>query len=97
MITIETTDIEVCTDCILFLANGTCEGCDHCVTATGEQDPTAECQTVARRIADTWGHDIGNLVPGDVDEPWFATTSCQGCGSDQHGDRYRAHLVKREG
>lgn len=95
MITIETTDLDVCQDCILFLANGRCDGCDSCVTATGDQDPAADCQTVGARMLAQWGHEVNHLVTGDEGDPWFSASPCDGCGSDLGGDRYRAHRITR--
>lgn len=50
--------IEICTDCVMFLANGQCEGCESCVMNepwfSDRQGEPPTCQTVGDRMAAVW-------------------------------------------
>jgi len=78
--TITTTDLEVCVDCIMLLANG----------ETGDEQETA---AHAAKINALWGDT--QLVPAcDEDcEGWFSWSSCDGCGSTLGGDRHKAAAI----
>lgn len=83
------TELSVCQDCILLLANGGCDGCDSCAFT---DDPDHPCRTVADRMVAVWGEDTRHLSP-DGGELGFSGSDCDGCGSPLAGDRYRAHAV----
>lgn len=79
--TLTVTDLSVCTDCLLIIAND---------DDSGIVDPIGH-RAAMRAISLV---QPGHLVPGDEDLG-FCTTRCDSCGQALHGDRYRAYLVPR--
>lgn len=77
---IETTDLKVCVDCIMLLANG------EVFNSDGDEITTAH----ADKIDALWGRT--EIVPagGEDDESHFSWQSCDGCGSTDGGDRFAA-------
>ncbi len=84
---LDVTDIEVCTDCVLLIANGEFDGeCEHGdsldhVLAMVEYQPIG----------------FGDLVLGDGDEIDFSTSRCEGCGSTLAGSRHPAAILTKIG
>jgi hypothetical protein len=88
---LETVDLSICTDCLLYLANGE-------VTESNGDDITA---AHAAKMAAVWGDDF-DISPGSLEcencptddgsncEPWFSYTQCDGCGTTLGGDRSHA-------
>lgn len=79
MRTIETTDLTVCTDCIMIMANG---------ADADDYDQRAHLLRMFDHTAD-WR---GNLAPGD-EVADFATSECDTCGTTYAGVRYAATLL----
>jgi hypothetical protein len=87
--TLEPTPIDVCVECVQILANG--------VDPDEERPETVDA---ARGLAERWpGEDavttpavtLGRMPDDDEgDDPWFAWTACDGCGSTLGGDRHPA-------
>lgn len=73
-------DLSVCVVCIHLLANGEYDD----GTDVGEQ--------TAEKMAQLWGDNTRHLVPGNY-EQGFRVTTCDGCGSQLHGDRHEAHAL----
>jgi hypothetical protein len=77
------TDIEVCTDCILLIANG----------ETTDGDGIA-ADKHAKRMEAVWGIPVDITLGGrddiEDDDPHFSWKPCEGCGSPLGGDRYAA-------
>lgn len=86
-----TSDLEICADCLFYLANGE-------VTDAEGNDITAEH---AAKMAARWGTEFA-ITPGSLEcarcspedgascEPWFSWRRCDGCGSTLGGDREHA-------
>jgi len=70
------TDLEVCTDCAMILANG----------ELGQGDAMADERHAALIAAEWPEHDLV-LSGGEHDEPFFSRSQCDGCGSRLGGDR----------
>lgn len=98
----EHVSLDVCTDCLLHIAYGQCEGCMVCAFSdTPDNEP---CQTVGDRIWEFWtGWELavgttecGDCATGSGEcEPWFSRQSCDGCGRWLPGDRHHATAFRR--
>jgi hypothetical protein len=79
----ETTALEVCSDCLFWLANGE-------VTDSNGDDITAA--HVAKMVT-VWGEGF-DITPGSIGaddgEAFFSWRQCDGCGSTLGGDRHSA-------
>ena len=91
-----TTEISICVDCMVLLANGETPDddfrCDSSVTllslVEGQEvvpggDHNADCTPVVREALGCQCGDLG-----------FCTTACDGCGSVMHGDRFKATIFE---
>jgi hypothetical protein len=81
----ETVDLEVCTDCLMLMANGG-------MGDVTEEEEAAHCEAMEARwpMAEGW-----HVVSGSCDEECgFSWRSCESCGSHLGGDRYWAHAMR---
>jgi hypothetical protein len=80
-------DLKVCTDCLLYLANG-----DFPVEWEQEDIDAFTKEIDFRWPPRTWSLCAGNSE-GDDDE--FSWSSCAACGSNLGGARHPAHAIER--
>lgn len=78
----ETFSLQVCSDCLMMMANG---------DLGGEGDPDAHA---ARMDAEWPSEDGWHLSPGDLDEPGFSWNQCDACSSMLGGDRSEAFAMR---
>lgn len=64
--------------------------CQDCIMLLANGEGSGE--TVDAMTA-VWGDDGRHLVPGG-DDLGYSASPCDGCGSDDHGDRFTAALLK---
>lgn len=69
------TDISICNDCVLIIANGV---------------DSPEQEEIAIAMDKLWGDTQITLNNSEEDEGNFSWESCEGCGSPLGGDRYPA-------
>ncbi len=91
----EVEDLEVCTDCLLFIANGdTPEPTnDH----HWSDDEPAEYPDgwESAALTERWDPSEGwRLCAGDGDGDEFSSSQCEACGSYLAGSRYPAHAMR---
>jgi hypothetical protein len=92
----DTTELTICTDCVALLANG------EVLDSSGEDITSAQSDKMAALWGDT-DITLGSLdcehcgrearaTGTEVEscEPWFSSSSCDGCGSPLGGDRGHA-------
>lgn len=79
----DTTDISVCTDCILLLANG------EVIDGHGVDETAEHANRMRAHLGDA------EVVPGG-DELGFSWADCEGCGSPLGGDRFTATIFHRD-
>lgn len=80
----ETFELAVCEVCIHLLANGEFD------------DGTNAAEVAGKGMERSWGPMAQHLVPGTDDEGdslGHSRHSCQGCGSIEEGERFRAFAV----
>lgn len=75
------TDLSVCTDCIMLIANG---------------DASGMSENRYEEIVDAWdaqwpAHRFGLGNADEDGDHGFRTSECGACGSGVHGDRFAAH------
>jgi hypothetical protein len=70
-------ELSVCVVCLHLLANGEFN------------DGTNTAEVVATGMERQWGATARHLI-ADGEDLGFSTSSCDGCGDTDHGDRYRA-------
>ena len=81
----------VCTDCIMHHANGECGGCHEDQHEGGE--PLSKLSFHATMGSVQEEHDCGReddtyFGECDCETITHSTRSCDGCGSDYHGERH---------
>jgi hypothetical protein len=79
----EQVEIEVCTDCLIALANG----------LPDELEPDRAAAIVAGAAG--WAEDGWELVPGGSDPPYFSAARCEVCDDTRAGDRSQAWALRR--
>lgn len=80
----ETYDLDICVDCLVWLANG---------------DLPEDRPELPQDIEIRWpARERWHLVPagGEDDEPHFSWSPCECCGSQLGGDRHKAAAWRRE-
>lgn len=77
------TDVEVCTDCLMWLVNGDDTGFCSCADDTHSDD--AQCHAVHNS-------DIPELIPSD-DDGFFSMNACDACGSRLGGMRHSGQIA----
>lgn len=99
-------EIQVCVDCLLLLANGECDPdrqeetsanlaanwADFSLVVGGSHNERCEAEWAAAGHQPWEGRDHDC----DCEELGFCQTSCDGCGSPLHGDRYAVTVFYRE-
>lgn len=87
---IDTYDISICTDCLIWHANGDDTGfCDCEIECTSDQHHAIR---VAAQL-DRQPFMRGSAVVPTGDESYFASTRCDGCGTTLGGDRHDAAVL----
>ncbi|MFF8629715.1 hypothetical protein [Streptomyces werraensis] len=95
---VQTWTLWVCTNCLMHAANGECGDCHReegheggeplslvsyrATLGMGYEEHHEEC------LRYTLGSDVPGDYECDCEERGFSTSSCDGCGSVYHGDRY---------
>lgn len=81
---IDSTEIEVCEDCVFLLANGeVTDGLGNDIT---EQH--------AEKVSTIWGSRY--ILIYDGEDSFFGWTECDGCGDKLGGTRYNATAIQIE-
>ncbi|MCP4307341.1 MAG: hypothetical protein GY788_21215 [bacterium] len=104
----ETIELDVCADCLMFIANGdtpepACCDSHHWSDDSDHEPVSADGWAVSN--LDSW--DGWNLIAGGCEcehcaddtgenpcEGWFSWSSCEACGSSLGGDRYHATAMR---
>ena len=73
------TDISVCQDCIMILANGDC----------GENSE----EHADRMYSEWWTPGCTHQMVLGGEELGFSMSDCEGCGDTLGGDRFSAHVM----
>ena len=81
----------VCTDCIMHHASGECGGCHEDEHQGGEPLSKLGPEATAGMLNES--HECGRENDEDIEECdcetiTYSTRSCDGCGSDYHGERH---------
>lgn len=106
--TYESITIEICSDCLMLIANGdigdhgdgypgmTGDGAgDHIYNRPDDDQDENPTSRHAALVDAEWPHADGwELVPGDGDRG-FSHSACDGCGVALGGDRYEATAMKQ--
>jgi|GEM_PF-1941982 len=84
--------LSVCVDCIQLLSNGEINDGEDTAEKVGA---ALETRWPVGETHPTVNATLEPLVPG-VKEFGYCTTSCEGCGSHWHGDRFEAFAFYRK-
>lgn len=81
----DVTDLMVCTDCAMLIANGT----------VGNEDPEQDAAHAERMLAYLGPDNVrpGTLVSGSGPDEEFSRFPCEGCGNTDAGHRMPAAIL----
>jgi len=96
----ESTSLDVCVDCLFFLANGAeDEGTERAARVIAEEWAGWDLSIGAlaedcEYCAEHYAREDADSTDNPCDEGWFSMSRCDGCRSVLGGDRYHATAWK---